>query len=252
MASSIRESEVEIDAIKKELEDLPEGHLAMYGQCYYEVCGAARKGITKDVSKIRLLARKAYLMQRLRNLEHNLLLAKKMALRYTTEEPVEILRELSASYQGLPGEYFFYSSIPDTCELLSVGYDDPLFSNPYHPESLTYVTSSGLRVRSKSERTIAEMLDKYGINYRYEAGLILDGAIKYPDFSIKRPVDGRFFVWEHFGLMDDAAYRHKVAEKLGQYFRHGFLPGVNLLCSYEKDMKDNKSIRALIEIYLLP
>ena len=45
--------------------------------------------------------------------------------------------------------------------------------NPF-PSDGKYYTSQGVYVRSKSEKIIADLLDKYNVPYRYEPELILD------------------------------------------------------------------------------
>ena len=46
-----------------------------------------------------------------------------------------------------------------------------------------FYSNSGVRVRSKSELIIANMLEKYGIPYRYEYPLLLNGNdLVRPDF----------------------------------------------------------------------
>jgi hypothetical protein len=123
--------------------------------------------------------------------------------------------------------------------------------NVYHANELIYLTNSGIRVRSKSERTIADALHQYAIPFRYEAALALDSEIKYPDFAIFRPSDGKLFLWEHFGLMDQDVYREKAIDKLYIYTRNGFYPFVNLICTYEQTLQNPSQIHSLIEIFLL-
>lgn len=120
----------------------------------------------------------------------------------------------------------------------------------YHSDGLVYRTKSGLYVRSKSERTIANCLDEYGLLYRYEAPLYTDEGVFYPDFTINR-FFGRIVLWEHFGLMDDAAYFEKAVNKIEAYRREGFVQHTNLICTYEDDVKSEDTIREIIENRLL-
>ena len=76
----------------------------------------------------------------------------------------------------------------------------PYEKNPFHPEQLIYQTKSGILVRSKSERMIADFLSEHGIPFRYEAKLLIDGKAYYPDFMILCE-DDTLILWEHFGLM---------------------------------------------------
>jgi len=236
--------EREIDAIKRELSELPEGHMTKKGPYYYVTIGTVQKGITRDRQKVMQLARKAYLTRRLRHIEWNFSLVKKQADRYKSENPADIIRELPSFYQTLPVSYFFHPSVHNQLENISEG-------NAGHMEGLIYLTDSGIRVRSKSERIIADALSQNGIPYRYEAALALGGEDRCPDFTICRPFDGKLVLWEHFGLMDHDGYRLKVNEKLALYARYGFYPFDNLICTYERDLQDSSRIQALIEMMLL-
>ncbi len=105
--------------------------------------------------------------------------------------------------------------------------------NSYHPESLTAKCPDGQMMRSKSEVFIAMALSSHDIPYRYECAIDLNGYRRYPDFMIKRPVDGKIIIWEHFGLWDDAEYRADALSKLDQYTRAGYIPGENLIFTFE-------------------
>lgn len=96
------------------------------------------------------------------------------------------------------------------------------------------ITERGERVRSKSEKIIADKLYSLGIPYRYEYPLILERNIKiYPDFTIlKMPAREEIYL-EHFGMMDDQNYVETVMGKLNTYERNGIYIGVNLFITYE-------------------
>jgi len=236
--------EKEITSIKQELSKLPVGHLTKQKHYYYERIGNLQKGITKDPQRVKQLARKAYLLRRLKHIESNYTLIKKQIKRFKTEEPKDIIKGMPSCYKSLPEFYFFHSTVQNQLDSISQG-------NVGHQNELIYLTDSGIRVRSKSERMIADALDKNKIPYRYEAELILGGYRKYPDFVIYRPSDGKVFLWEHFGLMDNEGYQKNTTEKIALYARHGFFPNDNLICTYEHDLKNLLKIHALIEIFLL-
>lgn len=99
-------------------------------------------------------------------------------------------------------------------------------------------TEKGERVRSKSEKIIADKLYALGIPYRYEYPLILDGNVKvYPDFTILKMPEREDVYLEHFGMMDHPEYVEKVLYKLNTYERNGIYPGVNLFITYETGAK---------------
>ena len=96
------------------------------------------------------------------------------------------------------------------------------------------MTENGERVRSKSEKIIADKLHALGVPYRYEYPLVLDGNMKiYPDFMMLRMPEREETYLEHFGLMDDEGYVEKVMWKLNTYERNGIYLGVNLFITYE-------------------
>ena len=122
--------------------------------------------------------------------------------------------------------------------------------NGYRPELLKYQTSKGVMVRSKSEKIIADKLELYGIPYRYEAELIINGNRYYPDFMILLP-DGRILIWEHFGMMDDIDYASRAWRKIENYRRAGYVQHTNLICTYESDIENGKVIDEIIRRFVL-
>ena len=246
---NVNHIKTEIDDIKKELKTLPDGHLVRQRSFYYHMTGKVQKGITKNNFRIRQLARKAYLSRRLRHLEMNYSLLTGITWRYMPEDPVQIIRLLPSAYQTLPVSYFLPLAAQDSYCNYSIanGADEKKF----HSEGLIFLTNSGVRVRSKSERTIADLLDQNKIPFRYEAELLIGNGIRRPDFSINRFSDGKLVVWEHFGLMDQKEYRQKTMDKLHFYMQHGFFPSDNLICTYEHDLRDIACVQKLIEVYLL-
>ena len=103
-----------------------------------------------------------------------------------------------------------------------------------------YYTIKGERVRSKSEKIIADELFRKGIPYKYEMPInVLDfrgrEIIIYPDFTVLNKQTGKRWIIEHFGLMDSPEYYDKAMLKLDTYERNGYYLGVNLLIFHETD-----------------
>ena len=121
--------------------------------------------------------------------------------------------------------------------------------NPFRPENLKYRTKSGILVRSKSERIIADLLTKYGFLFRYEQKLVIGDNVYYPDFIIMLD-DGRMVIWEHFGLMDNEEYYLKACEKIENYRKAGFATHTNLICTYEDDIRSEEILEGIICRYL--
>ena len=53
------------------------------------------------------------------------------------------------------------------------------------------------------------------------------------DFTIRHPKSGRFFYWEHFGLMTSPSYSQNVFQKLNTYCQNNIIPTINLITTYE-------------------
>ena len=96
------------------------------------------------------------------------------------------------------------------------------------------ITERGERVRSKSEKIIADKLYMLGIPYRYECPLYLNGNVMvYPDFTILKMPEREEVYLEHFGMLDDAEYVENMIFKLNTYEKNQIYLGVNLFLTQE-------------------
>ncbi|MDD3340002.1 MAG: hypothetical protein PHS82_14235, partial [Lachnospiraceae bacterium] len=92
----------------------------------------------------------------------------------------------------------------------------------------------GERVRSKSEKIIADMLNKRGIPYKYECPLQLNGiGIIYPDFTILNKQERKEIYLEHLGMMDNAEYCENALRRIDYYIKNEIMLGDQLLIIYE-------------------
>ena len=105
--------------------------------------------------------------------------------------------------------------------------------NTKNSEHLIHKTLSGNIVRSKSESLIDTFLHINKIPFRYECALHLNETTLFPDFTIRHPITGKTYYWEHFGLMDDPVYSHNAYSKLQLYTSHGIIPSFNLITTFE-------------------
>lgn len=119
----------------------------------------------------------------------------------------------------------------------------------FMPENLRYETKGGLRVRSKSERSIADTLTERGIPFRYEAEFMAGGKTYYPDFTILRK-DGGLVIWEHLGMTDNRDYLVKTWMKLEAYRKAGYRTHTDLICTYEEDMVSEAALENIIDRYI--
>lgn len=110
-------------------------------------------------------------------------------------------------------------------------------SSSLHPEHLKIKSSTGMKVRSKSELLIIECFKAHHLNFEYERPLNLPGHKTFlPDFTLYEPLTGKTVYWEHFGLMNQSDYRLRAENKLLQYKESNITEGNNLIITYdEKD-----------------
>ena len=116
-----------------------------------------------------------------------------------------------------------------------------------------FYTQRGERVRSKSEKIIADALFSHGIPYRYEYPLHMDdGKTWRPDFTILVKRTRKEYILEHFGMMDDPDYLSNALGKLHVYMENGFFPGDNLLITAESSARplSTKDLDMIIDHYL--
>ncbi len=110
---------------------------------------------------------------------------------------------------------------------------EPYEKNMTHPEHLIHKTVADFKVRSKSESLIVSALYFNHIPFRYECALHLGEIIVYPDFTILHPITKKIYYYEHFGMMDNSEYAHAAYRKLELYSEHGIIPTINLLTTFE-------------------
>ncbi len=118
----------------------------------------------------------------------------------------------------------------------------------------SFYSKGGVRVRSKSELMIADILEQKGIPYRYEFPLYLKKTgIVRPDFLCLNIRTRKEFLWEHFGMMDNIAYANNNILKIRNYEQEGFISGKNLIFTFETSQCPISSvvIRKTIDEYLL-
>lgn len=104
-----------------------------------------------------------------------------------------------------------------------------------------FYTNRGERVRSKSEKIIADELNRLGIPYRYEKPLklIADGRIKefYPDFTAMNISTGELKYVEHLGMLDSPVYFKNTLSKLDVYEKNDLLIGRDVILIHESSYR---------------
>lgn len=114
-------------------------------------------------------------------------------------------------------------------------------------------TEKGERVRSKSEKIIADKLYYLGIPYKYEHPLAISKRlVVYPDFTILDKKTRKEYILEHLGMMDNPEYAEKAVNKIHSYEAAGYFPGKQLILTFEtKDTPINaKELEKLLAQYI--
>ncbi|MCR4955599.1 MAG: hypothetical protein K6A30_02825 [Lachnospiraceae bacterium] len=97
-----------------------------------------------------------------------------------------------------------------------------------------YYSRKGLRVRSKSEVLIADLLDEMQIPFLYEKPVKITGmGVVHPDFTLLNLKERKEVYWEHFGMMDDIEYREKAYRKVKGYEGDKIYRGISLITTFE-------------------
>lgn len=122
------------------------------------------------------------------------------------------------------------------------------------PYEGSIITARGERVRSKSEKIIADLFDKYNVPYSYEPSLVIgNNHIVNPDFVVLNVKTRKTIYWEHLGLIDMEQYAVKNLSKLNDYNMAGFDIGEDLIITMESSAYgfDSRDIESKIRKYCL-
>ena len=101
-------------------------------------------------------------------------------------------------------------------------YDSEYHGKEFYEGTAEIVTEKGERVRSKSEKSLAEYFYRNNILYQYERPLYLKGyGTVYPDFTFLSKKTRKEIYWEHEGMMDKPEYAKSAVKKIESYQRNG-------------------------------
>lgn len=144
--------------------------------------------------------------------------------------------EIDALFDGLhPARKKLVNPVRKTTEQNCTDWLSKTYTGKGFEEGMPVIfTNNGIRVRSKSEKIIADYFESAGIAYKYECPLILNpfGTI-YPDFTVLSKKTGKEIYWEHEGLMDNPEYAKSAVKKIELYEKNGIFPGENLILTFE-------------------
>ncbi len=132
--------------------------------------------------------------------------------------------------------------------------DDEYVQMGFHEGAVDYYTQNNERVRSKTEVIIANMLENYGVPYKYEKPLYLEptGEVR-PDFTVLNVRERKEYYWEHLGMLDDPDYLEKNLDKIHRYELNDYFLGDRLIITAETGASpiNTKDIERKIKKYLL-
>jgi hypothetical protein len=240
-----------IKLAEKEEKTLPDGRLRVSRKRYYKITANSDEGgeylLKKNMPMIRKLAQRDYNRVFMKAAGDELKMLKKFILGYNNPAD-DIYNNLISERKNLVTPYIV------TDDLIAKEWQSKTFKqSTYKPENKIFSTRRGEKVRSKSEAIIADTLYEFGIPYRYESSVIMiDGSVRYPDFTLFNVKKRDVIYFEHFGRMHEEGYRKDAMEKMDLYRASGIYPGKNLIFTYEtkeKPLDINGMRKMLYELF---
>ena len=242
--------------LEKEMEKLPKGRLrvaikanrANYYHCESGEGTSGTKGIylgKKKEKMIKGLAQKDYTQRLMKEVTSQLSQLEENRWDCGQERLIDVFESMP-EYRRKYINPIVKPATLKIAEWESIPFE-PLGFGPDDPE---YYTEKKERVRSKSEKFIADKLFHMGIPYKYECPINLVGyGTVYPDFTILNKHTMEIVWLEHCGRMGDADYSAKMVAKVRSYEKAGIYVGRNLYLTFEtlETPFDARSIETIFE-----
>lgn len=244
-----------VKTTKTRLDNAPEGRLRLsksHNQVQYYCCTEEKKSgdyILKDNRLLaKQLAQKSYDEKILHMAEKRLYQIKRLTKDYMDDELEKIYLNEHMERQKL------VEPIETTWEQRSKEWQAIEYKGKEFSEGTPIIlTEKGERVRSKSEKIMADYFYRNGIEYKYECPLYLRGMGSiYPDFTFLSRRTGEEVYWEHNGKCDDISYARNMVRKINAYENNGIFPGEKLILTYETEQTilNTSKIEQLAKRYL--
>lgn len=244
-----------VNKVKNELITAPEGHLRIskdknfirYYQCTDDKNGKYIPSSDKKLPK--LLAQKTYNKTVLKKAEDRLKQIKKIIQDYSDDEIEKIYTSMRPERQSL------IIPVESTWDhLLAEWYAEEYQRKEFREGAPEIFTEKGERVRSKSEKILADYFYRKGVFYKYEKPLYLRGyGTVYPDFTFLSKKTGHEIYWEHEGMMDKQEYARTAVRKIESYQKNDIYPGERLILTFETEQNvlNTQTIEGLVNKYLM-
>ena len=258
-----------LTSMKQELASLEDGILHIHkrnGNAVFckRIIGSNKEfGISKDISQVHHLARRAYLEKCITTGELHI---KKMqriidASDFAMEEARMLSKFARYNDAGLDLSRILFT------EEQNDWMDRTYTPNPFYQENLNYETQGRILMRSKSEAMIGSFLERIGLPYRSDdlVNIVSDNNTKQPyrdnyfaDFKVPNLLGG-ITIHEHFGAFQIENYSQNALQRLNDY--HSFqvieIPGRpvqsdEFTWSFECDLMQAGTLEKLIYRMLLP
>ena len=238
------------------LNSAPEGtlrlsHSKSYLQCYH--CTNKHK-LGQYIGKgndelIQKLAQKSYDDKVLRLAERRLNLIKKLTKDYEDDEIEQIFLK-----EHIERKAFIQPVEPTWEQRVSEWKLIEYQGKGFKEDTPVILTERGERVRSKSEKIMADYFYRHGIEYKYECPIYLKGlGIVYPDFTFLSKKTGKEVYWEHNGMVDEPLYARNMVRKIDAYESNGIFQGERLILTFETEQNilNSSKIEQMVYTYIL-
>lgn len=245
------------EEVGQRLLNVPEGTLRLSKsqgcvQYYHCTKGSPHNGIyihKNDIELAKQLAQKSYDEKIYDYTEKTIKYFDRLLSCYTDEKIAEIYANEHIERQKLitPLE-------PTYDQLIEKWISTPFKGKGFAEGAPVIMTNSGIRVRSKSEKIMADYFDSLGIVYKYECPCHLNNyGTVYPDFTFLSRKTHKEVYWEHEGMMDNPEYARTAILKIETYAKNGIICGENLILSFESSISsiNTELLKIMTDKYLL-
>lgn len=246
-----------IRVLQRQLRDAPEGTLRIssskHQPQYYHCTKTNQKNGTyiskQDMALVQQLAQKTYDEKVFACAKKRLSQIQKITRDYSDQEIEHIFEREHEERQKL------IRPVEETWKQKLERWAAEEYQGKEFQDSMPCIlTERGERVRSKSEKIMADYFFRNEIVYKYEKPLYLKGlGTVYPDFTFLSPRTGEEIYWEHDGRMDDPVYAKNAVKKIEAYENNGIYPGERLILTFETEctILNTQTIEKLVHKYLL-